>query len=109
MFLCVDDTDKTRKAQRALTLWATGVITLQMVLESKNTRRTRHVGGGAAHNISLPKTFTYDNGTEESTAFNNVTWSTAMTKYMTFINTSLRSSSFDKIAVKAQEMVVSTG
>jgi hypothetical protein len=109
MFLHVDDTDKTWKAQRALTLWVTGVIMLQMVLESKNTRCTRHVGGGAACNITLPKTFTYDNGTKESTAFNDVTWSTATTKYMTFINTSLCSSSFNKIAAKAQEMVVSTG
>ena len=79
-----------------------------MVLDSKSTRRTKP-GKGTVHNLTLPKSFTYDNGSKQSTAFNDVTWSTATTKYMTFVNTSLCLSSFKKIVVKAQEMVVSTG
>lgn len=79
-----------------------------MVLDSKSTRRTKPAAG-TTRNLTLPKSFIYDNGTEQSTAFNDVTWSTATTKYMTFVNTSLRLSSFEKIVEKAQKMVVSTG
>jgi hypothetical protein len=102
----VDDID-FEKAQRGLTLWATGTITLQMVLDAKGTRRTKPHKGN--RNLTLPKTFIYENGTEESTSFNDATWSKATSKYMDFISTTLHTSSFDKIVEKAQEIMASTG
>ena len=56
-------------------------------------------------NLTLPKTFTYDNGTEASTSFNEAAWSKATSKFMDFINTDLRTSSFKKVTKKAQEVV----
>ncbi|KAI0247968.1 hypothetical protein BJV78DRAFT_1285175 [Lactifluus subvellereus] len=91
--------------QRGLTLWATGTITLQIVLDAKGTRRTKPLSHKGNRNLTLPKTFTYDNGTKESISFNAVTWSKATSKYMDFINTELRTSSFKKIIEKAQEVI----
>ena len=88
-------------------MWATGTITLQMVLDAKGTRRT--ISHKNNLNLTLPKTFIHENGTEESTSFNDATWSKATSKYMNFINTTLRSSSFDKIIEKAKEIMDSTG
>jgi hypothetical protein len=78
-----------------------------MVLDAKGTRRIKPHKG--TRNLTLPKTFTYENGTEESTSFNDATWSKATGKYMEFVNTTLRPSSFDKIVEKAQEILASTG
>jgi hypothetical protein len=71
------------KAQRGLTLWATGAIMLQMVLDAKAMKRKP---GKGIHNLKLPKYITHDNGTEESSGFNDITWSKATTKYINFVN-----------------------
>ena len=52
-----------------------------MMINSKSMRHTKLIKG-ATYNLTLPKSFTYDNGTKQSTAFNDVTWSTATPKYM---------------------------
>jgi hypothetical protein len=80
-----------------------------MVLDAKSTRRTKLASTTkGSRSLTLPKSFTRDNGTEESTGFNDVTWSKATIKYMDFINNGLRESSFEKITKKAQEMIIST-
>jgi hypothetical protein len=64
--------------------------------------------GKSIHHLKLPKSITHDNSTEESTGFNDTTWLRATTKYMDFINTTLRTSSFEKIIKKVNELMAST-
>lgn len=90
-----------------MTLWATNTVTLQMVIDAKNTKRTRTSTAIVKGNrsVPLPKYFIRNNGVEESTGFNEATWSAATTKYMSFVNNRLRGSSFDKIIDKAMALV----
>jgi hypothetical protein len=81
--------------QRALKLWATGTISLQMVLDSKAMKGSK--------GVSLPKVI---NGTEESTAFNDATWGSVTRIRMEFINNKLRLSSMEKILEKVKAVVV---
>jgi hypothetical protein len=64
--------------------------------------------GKSIRNLKLPKSITHDNSTKESTGFNDTTWSRATTKYMDFINTTLCTSSFEKIIKKVDELMDST-
>ena len=97
---------KDEQVQIALTLWATGKITVQMVLNAKSLRCTKsHTKGHC--NFTLPKTFIHDNGTEESTTFSDITWSRATSKYMEFVTTALWETCFDKIIEKARGMMAS--
>ena len=82
------------------------ILKFQQVLDAKSTRRTKSVKG--SHNLTLPKLFLHYNGTEESTSFSDIIWSRAARKYMDFITTSLRKSSFNKIIGKAKGMMAST-
>ena len=82
------DTD-WKKTQQGLTLWATGMIMMQMVLNAKSIRCTKSHTKGLC-NFTLPKTFIHDNVTKELTTFSDLTWSKAMTKYMEFINMTVR-------------------
>ena len=103
----VDNTD-FKKIHRGLTLWVTGTITLQMVLDAKSMRHAKpHTKSN--WNLTLPKSFINNNSTEESTLFNDITWSRATNKYMDFINKTLHPLSFKKVIEKAQEMLASMG
>jgi hypothetical protein len=82
-FLVCETILTVNKAQRGLTLWATGAIMLQMVLDAKAMKRKP---GKGIHDLKLPKYITHDNGTEESSGFNDITWSKATTKYINFVN-----------------------
>ena len=100
------DTD-WKKTQQGLTLWATGTIMMQMVLNAKSLRCTKsHTKGHC--NFTLPKTFIHNNGTEELTTFSDIIWSRATSKYMEFVTTALQETSFDKVIEKARGMVAST-
>ena len=104
-FLTCETILTVNKAQRGLTLWATGAITLQMVLDAKATKRKP---GKGIRDLKLPKYIIHDNGTEESSGFNDVTWSKATTKYINFVNNKLRPSSFEKIMNKVEDLMAST-
>ena len=80
---------------------------MQMVLDAKSTRCSKNTKG--YRNLTLPKTFIHDNGADESTSFSDVTWLRATSKYMEFINNTLRESSFDKIIEKAKGMMAILG
>lgn len=80
---------------------------MQVVLDAKSTRRSKNTKG--YRNLTLPKTFIHDNGADESTSFSDVTWSRATSKYMEFVNNTLRESSFDKIIEKAKGMMAILG
>ena len=79
---------------------------MQMVLDAKNIRWAKSHAKGL-HNFILPETFINDNGTKESTTFNNLTWSRATTKYIKFVNMTLQETSFGKIIEKAKGMMAS--
>jgi hypothetical protein len=76
--------------ERALTLWANGVITLQMVIDEKSGK------GG-----NLPR-FMNIGDSHISTAFNEATWGSITRIRMDFINNVFRTSSLDKIIEKAK-------
>jgi hypothetical protein len=88
--------------------WATGTITLQMVLDTKKIKRTKSTSTGISPNgVTLPKYFININGVEESTAFNDATWAGATTKYMNFVINVLREKSYNSIIEKAEQLRVS--
>ena len=76
-----------------------------MVLDAKATKCKP---GKGIHDLKLPKYIIHDNGTEESSGFNDVTWSKATTKYINFVNKKLHSSSFEKIMNKVEDLMAST-
>jgi len=86
------------KVQRALKLWATGAITLQMVMDAKPAKGNK--------GMTLPKVMVNDNGTQESTSFNDATWGSIARTRMEFVNNSLRSSSLEKVIQKAKVFMV---
>jgi hypothetical protein len=104
-FLMCETILTVNKAQRGLTLWATGAIMLQMMLDVKAMKCKP---GKGIRNLKLLKYITHDNGTEELSGFNDVTWSKATTKYINFVNDKLRSSSFEKIIKKVEDLMAST-
>ena len=77
----------------------------QMVLDAKAKKRKP---GKGVRNLKLPKYITHDNGTEELSGFNDVTWLKATTKYINFVNDKLRPSSFEKIINKVEDLMAST-
>jgi hypothetical protein len=81
-------------------LWATGAVTLQMVLDSKHTKNKA---------ISLPKTMTLDDGTEMGTSFNEATWGEVTRARMAFVNNNLHASSLEKVIKKAKAFVINAG
>jgi hypothetical protein len=104
-FLTCETILTANKAQRGLTLCATGTITLQMVLDAKAIKRKP---GKGVRDLKFSKYIIHDNGTEESSGFNDVTWSKATIKYINFVNNTLRSSSFEKIIKKVEDLMAST-
>lgn len=97
-----------KQVQRALTFWATGTITLQMVLDTKKIKRTKSTNTGISPNgVTLPKVFVNSNGVEESTAFNDTTWAGTTAKYMNFVINGLREKSYNTIVEKAEKLRVS--
>ena len=78
---------------------------LQMVLDAK---ATKHKPGKGIRNLKLPKYIIHDNSTEESSGFNDITWLKATAKYINFVNNKLRSSSFEKIMNKVEDLMAST-
>ena len=87
------------KVQRALTLWATGTVTMEMILDAKTNKNKA---------LSLPKVMTLDDGTEMSTSFNDATWGDVTRTRMAFVNNNLRLSSLEKVIQKAKAFVVTT-
>lgn len=88
------------KVQRALKLWAIGAITLQMVKSAK--------AGKGKKQISLPKFWVLEDGTKESTLFNDATWGAVTRTRMDFVNNNLRESSLAKVISRAKEFVGSS-
>ena len=97
-YVIVQTTD-ILKVQRALTLWATGAVTMEMVLDAKTNKNKA---------LSLPKVMTLDDGTEMSTSFNDATWGDVTRTRMAFVNNNLRLSSLEKVIQKAKAFVVTT-
>ena len=104
-FLMCETILTVNKAQRGLTLWATGTITLQMVLDAKAMKCKP---GKGICDLKFLKYIIHNNGTEESSGFNDVTWLKATTKYINFVNNKLCSSSFEKIMNKVKDLMAST-
>jgi hypothetical protein len=88
------------KVQRALKLWAIGAITLQMVKSVK--------AGKGKKQISLPKFWVLEDGTKESTLFNDVTWGAITHARMDFVNNNLHKSSLAKVISRAKDFVSSS-
>ena len=86
------------KVQRALRLWAIGAITLQMVKNAKASKGKKL--------LALPKTYILEDGSPESTLFNEATWGAVTHTRMDFIKNKLRPSSLEKVVAKAKELAV---
>jgi hypothetical protein len=82
-----------------------GTITLQMVLD---TKAMKYKPGKGVHDLKLLKYITHNNGMEESSGFNDITWLKSTAKYINFINNKLGSSSFNKIINKVKDLMAST-
>jgi hypothetical protein len=71
---------------------------MQMVINSKATKGNKPV--------TLPKFMPFDNGNQESTSFNDVTWGATTRARMDFVNCRLRPSSLNNIIQKAKAYMV---
>jgi hypothetical protein len=81
------------QVERALTLFATGTVTLAMYT-------------AGIKNVILPKTLTTESGqlSETSTAFNETVWGAVTRARISQSRTVLRDSSLEKILKKAQDL-----
>jgi hypothetical protein len=92
---------------RALTLWSTGVVTLQMVKDSKRTKVIKEESGGSIkinRTIALPKVMVCEDGRRLSTAFNDASWGKLTRKYMRWVQ-DMRVTSVEKVIQKAIALV----
>lgn len=95
------------KVARALTLWLTGAVTLEMVKDSKRTKVINEELGRSIkinRTIVLPKFVDLEDGSRLSTAFNDVSWGKSSRKYMRWVQ-SMRVTSVEKVIEKAVALV----
>ena len=88
-------------------MWATGTITLSMVLEARGISNNKTIDAPAKtpKGLTLPKNIVSANGNHISTAFCDAIWGKASRRYMRYINNphDFRPSSFEKTIEKAKE------
>jgi hypothetical protein len=96
-------------------MWATGTITLSMVLEAKgvgNSKAAKSIDAPAKtpKGLTLPKNIISTGGNHVSTAFCDATWGKASWRYMHYINNqnNFRTSSFEKTIEKAKEFAAAS-
>src|SRR5882762_9300662 len=80
------------QVERALTLFATGTITIEMICTAKGKT------------ISLPKTLNYSTGkvSNRQTGFNDATWGKSTRSYVNSINMNLADDMFELIIHQAK-------
>lgn len=77
-----------------------------MVLDAKSFKSSKSTTSikSAARGFTLPKAFIRENGTGESTSFNEANWGIVTRGYMDVIKNRLRPSSFEKVIKKAKDL-----
>lgn len=79
-------------------MWAKGIITLQMVLNTKPK------SGKGSKPFAVPRTCDHRGGSNKSTTFNEVNWGDVTRKYMDIVVNCLRLKSFLTIIKKTKEL-----